>query len=56
MTTAEAAEKWNISARRVQIYCKEERIAGAVYKGIWLIPADAEKPSDPRKKGNAKYD
>lgn len=49
MTTAEAAEKWNISARRVQIYCKDNRITGAVYKGVWLIPSDATKPEDPRK-------
>lgn len=50
LTTAEYAEKWNISQRRVAIYCKEGRIAGAVLKGrTWLIPKDVNKPSDPRK-------
>lgn len=50
LTTAELAKKWNVSQRRVAIYCKEGRIPGAVLKGrTWLIPEDAEKPSDPRK-------
>lgn len=50
LTTAECAEKWSISQRRVAIYCKEGRIAGAELKGrTWLIPDDAEKPIDPRK-------
>ena len=50
LTTAEFAEKWNISQRRVAIYCKEGRIEGAILKGrIWLIPSDAKKPKDPRK-------
>ena len=50
LTTAEFAEKWGISQRRVGIYCKEGRLEGAMIKGkTWLIPADAEKPLDPRK-------
>lgn len=49
-TTAEFAEKWGISQRRVGIYCKEGRLEGAMLKGkTWLIPADAAKPEDPRK-------
>ena len=49
-TTAELADKWGISQRRVAIYCKEGRFEGAVLKGrIWLIPGDVEKPDDPRK-------
>lgn len=49
-TTAELAEKWGISQRRVGIYCKEGRLEGAMLKGkTWLIPADAAKPEDPRK-------
>lgn len=52
-TTAEYATKWNISQRRVSLYCKTGRIEGAVYKGnMWLIPAGVEKPKDPRKKNN----
>ena len=50
LTTAEFAEKWNISQRRVAIYCKEGRIKGAVLKGrTWLIPENAVKPEDPRR-------
>lgn len=53
MTSAEIAEKWNISQRRVAIYCKEGRIEGAVLKGrMWMIPSDAKKPTDPRKVRN----
>ena len=50
LTTAEFAKKWNISQRRVSLYCKDGRIPGAEYKGnMWLIPEGAEKPVDPRK-------
>ena len=50
LTTAELAKKWNISQRRVAIYCKEGRFEGAELKGrTWLVPDDAEKPGDPRK-------
>ena len=38
ITSAEAADKWNISQRRVAIYCKEGRIEGAVLKGrMWML-------------------
>lgn len=44
-TAAEAAERWNITARRVQILCNQNRISGAVKKsGIWLIPYGAKRP------------
>ena len=50
LTSAECAEKWSVSQRWVAIYCKEGRIEGAVLRGrMWLIPADAEKPDDPRR-------
>ena len=50
LTSAECAKKWNVSQRRVAIYCKEGRIEGAFLKGrMWLIPKDAKKPEDPRK-------
>lgn len=50
LTSAECAEKWNVSQRWVAIYCKEGRIEGAVFRGrMWLIPTDAEKPDDPRR-------
>lgn len=49
LTTAEAAKKWKITPRRVQILCKEGRVEGAIYKGVWLIPNTTKKPEDPRK-------
>ena len=49
LSTAEVANKWGITARRVQRLCKEGRVEGAVYKGICLIPDDAKKPEDTKK-------
>ena len=52
MTSAEIAKKWNISQRRVAVYCKEGRVKGAALKGrMWMIPSDAKKPEDPRREG-----
>ena len=40
-----------ISERRVQKLCEENRIPGiAKFSRMWLIPKDAEKPMDKRKK------
>ena len=51
MTLKEASEKWNISPRMINYYCSEGRIPGAEKKGtIWLIPINAEKPMDGRRK------
>ena len=51
MTLKEASEKWGISSRQVNYYCVEGRIPGAVkIAGVWLIPKDAEKPVDGRRK------
>lgn len=51
LTTSEAAKNWNISRRRVSLLCAEGRIAGAIHKGnLWLVPGDARKPKDSRKK------
>ena len=55
MSCPEAAEKWGISERRVQILCKQNRIPGVSKIGyMWLIPKPAEKPTDGRRKGNKK--
>ena len=49
MSISQAAEKWGISPRRIQVLCKQERIPGASRMGyVWAIPADAEKPKDGR--------
>lgn len=55
MSTLEAGEKWNLSKRRAAILCSEGRILGVQKIGnTWLIPKDAQKPSDARVK-SAKY-
>ena len=51
----EVAKKWELSERRVQKLCKENRISGAIWLGrMWLIPKTAEKPLDGRCKENKK--
>ena len=51
LSASQAAEKWNISQRRVQVLCSENRIQGAFKVGeVWAIPDDAPKPMDNRKK------
>lgn len=50
LTTLEMSEKWGISARRVALLCEQGRIDGVFKKGkTWLIPKDANKPTDKRK-------
>ena len=49
-TTAELAEKWGITQRRVAVYCKEGSFEGVILKGrTWLIPGDVEKPQGQRR-------
>lgn len=51
ITTKEAAKKWNISERRVQILCEQSRIVGVQRLGkAWAIPKHAQKPKDQRRK------
>ena len=51
MSAPQAAKKWGISERRVQILCSENRIPGVSKLGyMWLIPKNAEKPIDGRTK------
>lgn len=51
MSAKEASDKWGISKRRVQVLCAERRIDGAVKVGMmWVIPLDAKKPDDRRRK------
>lgn len=53
ISVKQAAEKWGISERRVQVLCGEGRVKGVFKLGnSWAIPKDAEKPSDARKKDN----
>ena len=54
MTLKEASEKWGVSSRQINYYCTDGRIPGAVkMAGVWLIPKDAEKPMDKRRKCGA---
>ncbi len=51
LTVQQTAEKWNMSVRGVQNLCKLGKIAGAVRFGAsWMIPADAQRPADKRRK------
>ena len=46
ITVKEAAEKWGVTARRVQILCSQEKIKGATRFGrSWMIPRGAVLPS-----------
>lgn len=49
ISVVEAAEKWKISRRRVQVLCSEGRIVGAQKVGtVWIIPLNSKKPKDAR--------
>jgi len=51
ITASQAAKKWDISQRRVQVLCAEGRIPNVFKLGEnWAIPDNIEKPIDGRKK------
>lgn len=51
ISVKEAAEKWNVSDRRVRVLCSEGKIPGVVREGrSWKIPENAKKPEDGRYK------
>ena len=51
ITVQEAAKKWGITPRQVQILCKNNRIIGAARMSrIWIIPENAEKPTNDKRK------
>ena len=51
ITAQEVADKWELSLRRVQDYCRKGRVPGAELFGHnWMIPADAVRPVDGRTK------
>ena len=53
ITVQEAADKWGITSRQVQVLCKDNRIKGAAKMSrIWIIPENTLKPTmDKRKAG-----
>ena len=49
ITAQQAAEKWGITARRVQALCQNGQFDGVVRLGkAWLIPKNTLKPGDGR--------
>ncbi len=49
VTAKEKAAEWNISLRRVQLFCEQGRIKGVQRLGkVWVIPKEAERPLDKR--------
>lgn len=51
ITAIQAAENWGLTVRRVQDLCRSHQIHGAVRWGRdWMIPADAHRPADRRRK------
>ena len=50
ISVKEAAEKWGVTPRRVQILCNEKKIKGATRFGRnWMIPSGAVLPSSAKK-------
>ena len=50
ITVQEAAQKWGVTTRRVQMLCNEEKINGAYRFGkSWMIPSTAVLPKARRK-------
>jgi len=51
LSVKQAAKKWGITPRRVQVLCEQGRIDGAQRVGnVWTIPEIAMKPEDARRK------
>jgi len=52
-TVEEAAREWNVTRRWITMCIDRGRVPGAVKMGnLWLMPKDAEKPADRRRKEN----
>ena len=53
MSVEEAAQKWGISIRSVQLHCQKGNVVGAILRGrSWGIPVSAARPKrKPRAKG-----
>ena len=45
VSVLEMAERWEVTPRRIQILCNQNRINGVIKQsGVWLIPYGAKKP------------
>lgn len=50
ITVKEAAQKWKVTNRQIQLWCKDSRIPGAIMLSrIWIIPENAERPTSTRR-------
>ena len=50
MDVKTAADRWELTERRITTLCRDGRIEGAKKEhGLWLIPESVEKPKDGRK-------
>ena len=57
MSVKEASKRWNLSERWIQKLCEEGRIKGVQRFGrFWMIPREALKPTDLRKKQKGRSD
>ncbi len=53
MNIAETAEKWGISARRLQTLCANGKVEGVTRFGkVWMIPKSTQKPVEGRTKAS----
>ncbi len=53
LSSAQIAQKWNLTDRSVRKYCADGKIEGAFITGkTWNIPADAVKPERSKKKSS----
>ena len=51
MSVKETAAKWGVSGQRVRLLCLQGRVGGIERLGkAYMIPKDAVKPQNPRKK------
>lgn len=56
MSVRETSKIWKVSERWIQKLCEEGRIDGVMRFGrSWMIPKNAKKPSDLRRKGGERY-
>lgn len=53
ITVQDAAIKWGITDRQVQLWCKSGKIPGStMLSRIWIIPEDSERPVSLKKGKN----
>ena len=51
MTVLQAAKKWKVTPRQVQLWCKTDKICGVQKWGRdWAIPENAERPKARKRK------